>query len=125
MFRRAAIVAFVLDVVSILVFVIVGLISHHKQFDFVDILVVLWPFLGGLVIGWALTRSWRAPFRIFWNGVTIWVATVLIGMILRAVSGQDVPIAFVGVTALVLGVLFLGWRAIARLVTRGSRKRAA
>ena len=124
MFRRAVIVGFVIDLVAVLVFVIVGRVSHHEALDAVGILVTFWPFLIGLVLGWAISRSWKAPFRIFWNGVTVWIVTVLIGVIFRVATGQDSPISFTLVAGLVLGILFLGWRAIALLVRRIRRRPA-
>jgi len=38
--------------------------------------------------------------------------------VLRAVSGQGIAVSFVIVTAIVLAVFLLGWRAIALLVRR-------
>jgi len=121
--RPSVWIAQTLDVILILVFVIVGRVSHHESLSIVGILITLWPFLVGLAAGWLITRSWRTPFRIFWNGVTIWLVTVLIAMLLRVASNQGVEIGFVLVAAAFLVVGMLGWRAIALLIRRLSRAR--
>jgi hypothetical protein len=120
-FRLSVRLAQVFDVVLVLAFVLIGRVSHGEDLSILGILTTLWPFLVALVLGWIVTRSWRAPFRVFWNGVAIWVITVLVAMLLRAVSGQGVEASFVVVAAIVLGVFLLGWRAIALLVTRKRR----
>jgi hypothetical protein len=120
--RRRAVVAFVIDVIAVLVFVIIGRVSHHEALGVIGILVTFWPFLAGLVLGWLISRSWRAPFRIFWNAITILLVTVFIGVILRIATGQDAPISFVIVAVIVLAILFIGWRIVAILVTGRPRK---
>lgn len=118
-------VAQALDVILVLAFVIIGRVSHKEDLNVLGILSTLWPFLVGLVVGHLIMRSWRRPFRIMWTGVGIWIATVAVGIGLRLISGQGVELGFVVVAAATLGVFLLGWRAIALLVTRGSRKRSA
>ncbi|GAA2602281.1 hypothetical protein GCM10010411_40120 [Actinomadura fulvescens] len=73
-----------------------------------------WPFLVGLALGWGLTRAWRAPFGVVPVGVGVWAATVGVGMVLRAVSGQGTAFAFVVVATLFTGAVLLGWRVVAR-----------
>ena len=125
-FRPSVRLAQALDVVLVVVFVLIGRVSHKEDLSLVGIAVTLWPFLVGLVLGWLVTRSWRAPIRLLWNGVAIWVITVLVAMFLRAITGQGVELSFVAVAAGVLAVFLLGWRAIALLITRkGHRATAA
>lgn len=107
------------DVILVLVFVLIGRASHSEDLSILGILVTLWPFLVGLVIGHLVMRAWRAPFRIVWIGIGIWIATVVVGMLLRLASAQGVAFSFVVVATVVLGVFLLGWRALALLVTRG------
>ena len=121
--RASVRVAQALDVIFVLVFVIIGRLSHKEDLGVIGVLETLWPFLVGLVIGHILMRSWRTPFRVFWTGTGIWITTVVIGMLLRLASGQEVELGFVIVATIVLGVFLLGWRGIALLVTRGRRKR--
>jgi hypothetical protein len=59
----------------------------------------------------------------------VWILTVFIGLAIRVATGQGdvdgnpLPISFVIVATIVLGVFLLGWRGIARLVLRGTRRR--
>jgi len=114
-------VAQALDVILVLVFVVVGRVSHGEELSLLGILVTLWPFLVGLVIGHLLMRAWRAPFRVVWTGIGIWIATVAVGMLLRLASGQGIALSFVLVATVVLGIFLLGWRAFALLITRRRR----
>ena len=116
--RFSARLAQFLDVVLVLVFVLIGRVSHGEDLGISGIFVTLWPFLVGLVVGHIVMRGWRHPFRVFWNGIGIWIMTVAIGMLLRVASNQGIELSFVIVAAIVLGVFLLGWRAIALLVTR-------
>ena len=119
----SALLAAVVDVVLVVVFVLIGRASHNE--GPLGTLVTLWPFLAGLVIGWIGARAWRTPFTLRWTGLTIWAATVIVGMLLRSVAGQGVQFGFVIVTAVVLGIFLLGWRAIAHIVLRVRARRAA
>lgn len=114
--------AAIVDVVLVVVFVLIGRASHSE--GPLGTLVTLWPFLGGLAIGWIGARAWRTPFRLRWTGLTIWAATVIVGMLLREVSGQGVQLGFVIVTTVVLALFLLGWRGIAQLVLRRRARRA-
>ena len=48
----------------------------------------------------------------------MWLSTVAGGMVLRAVTGQTVVIAFVIVSLLSLGLFLLGYRALLALIRR-------
>jgi hypothetical protein len=119
--RASVRVAQALDVILVLIFVIIGRVSHKEDLSMLGILTTLWPFLVGLVIGHIIMRSWRHPFRVVWTGIGIWVTTVVVGMLVRLASGQSVELGFVIVTTIVLAVFLLGWRGVAVLVTRPRR----
>lgn len=121
MTRRASL-ALGLDAVLVLVFVLIGRRSHDEGSELAGLAVTLWPFWVALLVGWALSRSWRAPDRVVPSGLVVWAVTVAGGMLLRAVSGQGVQPSFVIVTALVLAVLLLGRRLVAGLVARRRRR---
>ena len=55
------------------------------------------------------------------SGLPVWAITVALGMVLRALSGQGVAVAFVIVATITLAVFLLGWRGIARLAARRRR----
>jgi Protein of unknown function (DUF3054). len=109
--------AAIVDLVLIVLFVLIGRRSHDEEFTVLGMLTTLWPFFVGLVVGWAVTRAWRSPFGIVRPALLIWACTVVIGMLLRLVSGQGVQWTFILVAAIVTGAFLVGWRAIARLAT--------
>jgi hypothetical protein len=115
-------IAFAVDLLLVAVFVVIGRASHGE--DQSAFIVTLWPFVTGLLVGWAGARGWRHPFSISRTGLLAWVGTVLIGMLLRAASGQGVQVAFIVVATIVVGGLLLGWRfllvALERSASRSS-----
>jgi hypothetical protein len=116
---RSARVAVVLDVCCVLVFVAIGRASHTKGESLAGIASTSWPFLCGLAAGWAASRAWRRPLALR-PGLAVWLCTVALGMILRVVSGQGTAVAFVIVALAFLGLFLLGWRLLARLLTRSA-----
>ena len=112
---RSARFAAVLDVGCVLVFVIIGRASHTKGESLAGIASTAWPFLAGLAGGWLAARAWRQPVRLWPAGVGAWLGTVVLGMLLRVVSGQGTAPAFVGVALAFLGLFLLGWRLLGRL----------
>jgi hypothetical protein len=118
--RLRALVAFVIDAAAVAVFVAIGRASHRE--DEAQFAVTFWPFATGLVVGWVAARGWRRPFSISRTGVIAWVGTVLIGMLLRAASGQGVAVSFVVVAAIVLAVLLLGWRVLVVALDRSATR---
>jgi FtsH-binding integral membrane protein len=115
---RSARLAVLLDVCCVLVFVIIGRASHTKGEALGGIASTSWPFLCGLAAGWVLSRAWRRPLALRPAGISVWLSTVALGMVLRVVSGQGIAVAFIGVALAFLGLFLLGWRLLARLVTR-------
>jgi hypothetical protein len=106
------------DVICILVFAIVGRSSHGETTALLGVLHTAWPFLAGYAVGLLLARGWRAPLA-RGTGVAVWLATVVVGMLLRAVTGAGTAWSFVLVATIVLGVLLLGWRVLLTLTHRG------
>jgi hypothetical protein len=115
---RSARFAVVLDVCCVLVFVAIGRASHTKGESLAGIASTSWPFLCGLGLGWAASRGWRRPLTLRPTGLVLWLCTVALGMILRVVSGQGTAVAFIVVALAFLGLFLLGWRLLARLLTR-------
>ncbi|WP_423923293.1 DUF3054 domain-containing protein [Frigoribacterium sp. 2-23] len=112
---------FVVDLLLVVVFVLIGRRSHDESNALIGVLTTLWPFAVGLVVGWAtvLGVRWRATALA--SGAVVWVSTVVLGMLLRVVSGQGVQVSFVIVATIVLGVFLLGSRLVGALVTRRRR----
>lgn len=119
----ASALALVLDVVLVVVFAATGRASHDS-----DVLAGLWqtswPFLAGLALGWLIARGWRAPTAPLRTGAIVWAATVIGGMLLRAVSGQGTAVPFIVVATLTLLVALVGWRALATTIVTWRRRRA-
>ena len=103
------------DVSCVLLFAIVGRSSHAEANTLAGVLHTAWPFLVGCLAGLVVSRYWRSPARVV-TGAVVWVCTVLGGVALRLASGDTPQLSFVVVTAVVLGVLLVGWRAALRLV---------
>jgi hypothetical protein len=112
------------DIVLVVVFAAIGRATHDG-----DVLgpfgaglaTTAWPFLVALGLGWLVARAWRAPLAPVRTGLIVWLVMVVVGMVLRAVSGQGVAVAFVIVAAITLGLFLVGWRAVARLASRRRR----
>lgn len=111
--------ALAIDVVAICIFVAVGRRNHHESLSLVGYARTASPFLIGAVCGWMATRAWRQPLAAP-VGVRIWIATLVIGMIVRRFVFDDgTATAFVIVATVVLGSTLNGWRLLAR-ITRDS-----
>ena len=102
----------------VLAFVLIGRSSHDHGITPSGVAVTAWPFLAGLAVGWAVARAWRRPFEIAPTGVVVWISCVAVGMALRVVAGQGTAVAFIVVALAFLALGLLGWRALARFVTR-------
>lgn len=102
---------FFTDVFCVLVFCAVGRRTHDEGLNIAGIATTAWPFLTGTVVGWLVTRAWRRPTALIPGGVLIWLCTVVIGMVLRKASSAGVATSFVALTAIVMAVFLLGWRA--------------
>ncbi|MBV9792343.1 MAG: DUF3054 domain-containing protein [Actinobacteria bacterium] len=111
--RRPARAA-VLDVASVLVFVVIGRASHHDGETIPGVASTAWPFLAGLAAGWLVARAWRRPAALVPAGLAAWLGTVAVGMVLRVVAGQGTAVAFIIVALCFLGLFLLGWRLLAR-----------
>jgi hypothetical protein len=101
------------DVCCVLAFVVIGRANHHAGESLAGMTSTAWPFLVGLAVGEAATRAWRRPAALAPTGVGVWLATVALGQVLRAVSGQGTDLVFIGVSALFLGLFLFGWRLVA------------
>ncbi|WP_188543030.1 DUF3054 domain-containing protein [Rhodococcoides trifolii] len=114
--------ALAVDVVVVLVFCLIGRSSHAEGLTFGGIVGTAWPFLVGLAVGWlatiALYRNKFDALRLVPTGVLVWVSTVVVGMVLRVVSGQGTEVSFIVVASVFTALFLLGWRSVARFVLR-------
>ncbi|MDI9894069.1 DUF3054 domain-containing protein [Rhodococcus sp. IEGM 1381] len=118
-FRTPAVAA-VLDLLMIVLFAAIGRRSHAEAAALSGLFHTAWPFVVGAAIGWivtfALYRNKFDAFLIVPTGIVVWVMTVALGMVLRAVTGQGTAGSFIIVATLSTAVLLLGWRALARFI---------
>jgi Protein of unknown function (DUF3054) len=103
---------FVLDLLAVLVFVVIGRSVHDHGVNLAGVASTVWPFAVGLSVGWLVVIALGRIGANLRDGVVIAVITVLIGMLLRAVVGQGVAFAFVLVALGFLSAFMLGWRAV-------------
>ena len=101
---------------GVLVFVVIGRANHHAGGTLAGVAATAWPFLAGLAAGEVATRGWLRPLALIPTGAGVWLATVAIGQVLRALAGQGTALAFIIVSLLFLGLFLLGWRLAARRI---------
>ncbi|WP_336658641.1 DUF3054 domain-containing protein [Leucobacter sp. USHLN153] len=117
------VIAAALDIAFVLIFATRGRITHSGSATIMGLLEVAWPFLVGLAVAWIVALVPRRPFAIVKSGIPVWLGTIAIGMILRALTGSGTAFSFILVATGLLGVCFIGWRGIALLVMRLRRPR--
>ncbi|HYQ37161.1 MAG TPA: DUF3054 domain-containing protein [Mycobacterium sp.] len=106
------------DIICVLVFCAVGRRSHDEGLSVTGVATTAWPFLTGTVVGWLASRGWRQPTAVVPTGVSVWLGTVVVGMVLRKASSAGVAASFVVVAASVTALLLLGWRTVVGLARR-------
>ncbi|MCP3424598.1 DUF3054 domain-containing protein [Rothia sp. AR01] len=104
------------DVVLVVVFAAFGRSAHGESLA--GLPLTAWPFLVGLLVGWAASRAWRRPLSVLPTGLLLWLSTVAIGVGLRAVTGQGTHWSFVIVALIVTAVFLMGYRLIASGIAR-------
>ena len=112
--------AVVADAACVVAFAAIGRRNHAEGLDLLGVAGTAWPFLAGAAVG-MLSRPNLARPGSLRSGMSVWLGTVVGGMLLRAATGGGVQLSFVLVAATVLAVFLLGWRLLARLVTRPRR----
>lgn len=116
---RRALIALAADIACVIVFATIGRRSHAEGLTVAGIAQTAWPFLAGTGVGWLLIGGWRRPFTVIPTGVTVWVCTVVVGMLLRKATSAGVSTSFVVVASVATAVLLLGWRGAAAFFRRG------
>ena len=108
--------ALALDVAIICLFAFIGRRNHGETGSILGIATTAWPFLAGMTAGWltSLPALGRAPLRVR-DGITVWLATVAIAMVLRTITNAGTALSFIVVATVFLGAGLLGWRTVAAL----------
>ncbi|KHL03427.1 membrane protein [Sinomonas humi] len=120
---RTTVLALAGDVVVVLVFAAMGRGFHGEANPVVGVLSTAWPFLVGAAAGWALPTVRRRPTALWPSGVSVWLGAYVIGMVLRALTGQGLAVTFLIVALCFLGLFILGWRVLARVLRRVAGRR--
>ena len=118
--RRIPALAIVADVVAVVVFAAIGRMSHAEPDDLLGLLGTAAPFLVGVMAMWATPAVRANPIGIR-AALTVWAGTVVVGLLIRAGFTWSLPFSFVVVTAVALGVLLMGWRALSAAVSLRAR----
>lgn len=106
------------DVLLVSAFAVIGRLSHDESVRPGEWWHTAWPFLVGLLVGWALVVGLRLRPGSVVAGLVIWPVTVAGGMVLRAMTDQGVAVSFVVVASAVLALMLVGTRVAGRLVSR-------
>ena len=105
-----------LDVVLVLVFAVVGRASHGEDLSALGVVQTGWPFVVGCLLGSVLACL---VLRLGWlrEGLLVWAITVVVGMLLRGITGGGLAVGFLIVATIVLAVFLVGWRMVAWRMT--------
>ena len=115
-----------LDALAIVVFVTIGRSSHEEGVTVAGVAETAWPFLVGAVVGWLVGRVWRRPVSLVPGALTVWAGAFVLGMALRAVSGQGIAVSFMIVACSFLAATLFGWRLVtAAIISRQQRRAGA
>jgi hypothetical protein len=101
------------DAVAVVLFAAGGRNAHDEGSGAGGLISTAAPFLVGVAVAWLASPSARRHPIVLRTGVTVWLAAVAVGMVLRrAVWDRGTALSFVVVATVVLGVLIVGWRAM-------------
>ena len=108
---RRRLLALLADLAVVLVFAIIGRASHDEGVTAGGVVHTAAPFaLGALLAALVTLLARRDPMTVR-SGLSSWVWTLVIGMVVRHSLGDGTAIAFVIVATVFLGALMVGWRA--------------
>ena len=108
--NRRATAAMVTDLACVVAFTALGRRNHTGGVTLAGLAETAWPFLAGTLLGWLVSRGWRRPLALVPTGITVWLCTVVVGMLLRRLTSAGTALSFVLVATVVTALLLLGWR---------------
>jgi hypothetical protein len=115
----------VLDLLVVVSFVVIGRDSHGFTNDWGTTLEVALPFLLALSVGTGIAMMWMDPTS-WLGGLVIAVVTVVGGLALRKYVFHDgTASTFVWLTAGWMTAWMVGWRLVAALIERFVHSRGA
>jgi Protein of unknown function (DUF3054) len=105
--------ALAVDIAAVVLFATAGRNAHDESSGLTAVITIAAPFLVGLLVGWVASPGVRRQPLAPRTGVMLWLATVVIGLVLRRTVGdRGTAASFVIVATVVLGALLVGWRAM-------------
>jgi hypothetical protein len=108
------------DLAVVLVFVSIGRAHHNDGESAKGIFTTTWPFAIGLLLAWLFLIKTKRGGWTFKAGVLVASVTTAVGMILRVIAGQGTAASFIIVAFAFLLFGMLGWRLIAKVITKRS-----
>lgn len=113
----------VFDAVGLVIFAVFGAMAHDRGMSAGTVLGIVWPFAVGALLGWILVRTLSGRWAVdLGAGVTVWLLTLVVGMLLRWVTGDDAPApSFILVATGATALLMLGWRVLVSAVVNRTR----
>jgi hypothetical protein len=115
----------VLDVLVVVSFVVIGRDTHGFVSDWRETLEVALPFLLALFVGIGVVMAWMDPTS-WLGGLVIAAVTVIGGLVLRKyVFGAGTATTFVWLTAGWMTAWMIGWRLVAARIVRVADGRGA
>lgn len=103
------------DLLLVGLFAVIGRLSHYGSLTAGGWWTTAWPFLAGTLLAWAALAATRRPPAAIGSGLVVWLGALVGGMVLRQASGQGTATSFVVVATLVLGLLLVLPRVVARV----------
>ncbi|HLU60280.1 MAG TPA: DUF3054 domain-containing protein, partial [Pseudonocardia sp.] len=88
--RRIPALAFVADLIAVVVFAAIGRMSHNESDSLVGLLGTAAPFLLGTFAMWATPTVRAHPVGVR-AALTVWAGTVVIGLLVRAAFTWSLP----------------------------------
>lgn len=108
-----------LDVISVLLFVVMGRNTHDEGSALRGTLEVAAPFLLALGVGWAVANARGRNLATTGAGLAVWAVTVVGGMLLRhLLFDRGTALPFIIVAAVFLGLALVARRAVDQQVRR-------
>ncbi len=107
------------DLLLLVAFAVAGRQSHEPGDAVTVVLAIVWPYaVAALVAHGVLAALHRRSDTVRGGGLAVLVATYVLGMALRAMSGRGLATGFLVVAAVFLTVTLVGWRALSGVVRR-------
>lgn len=108
-----------LDALVIVIFAAIGRRSHDEANAIAGALSTAWPFLVGAAVGWVVALARRRPPVDVRSAVPVWLGALVVGMLLRVLTGAGTALSFVLVAGTFLALFLLLPRLIATRSRRG------